>query len=169
MKKLSQVIIEQRIFMIRGRKVMIDRDLAELYGVETKYLNRQVKRNPDRFPEEFMMQLSESEKRELVTKWHRFAPLKHASNPPYAFTEQGVAMLSSVLNNQRAIKINILIIKVFLRMRELLLSHQGLAIKLGEMERKIEKHDQEIYAIMNTLKNLILRPEKSRRIIGFHP
>jgi hypothetical protein len=91
--------IENRILFIRGQKVMIDRDLAELYGVTTKYLNRQVKRNIERFPEAFMFTLSEQEKQELVTNWHRFDPIKHSVVFPYVFTEHGIAMLASVLNS----------------------------------------------------------------------
>ena len=107
---IPQEIIEQRIFLIREQKVMIDRDLAELFGVETKYLNRQVKRNIERFPKEFMFQLTKKEKNELVTNWHRFASLKHSSYPPFVFTEHGVAMLASVLNSKSAIKMSIHIV-----------------------------------------------------------
>ena len=97
--------VEQRIFLIRGQKVMIDRDLAELYGVTTKNLNRQVKRNILRFPQEFMFQLTQEEKEQLVPIWHRFKTMKHSTSLPYVFTEHGVAMLASVLNSDRAIKI----------------------------------------------------------------
>ena len=97
--------IEQRIFLIRGHKVMIDRDLAELYGVETKHLNRQVRRNIQRFPKEFMLHLTTEEKNELVTNCHRFKTMKHSSVLPYAFTEYGVAMLASVLNSEKAIQV----------------------------------------------------------------
>ncbi|MFA6025484.1 MAG: ORF6N domain-containing protein, partial [Ignavibacteriaceae bacterium] len=96
--------IESKILLIRGQKVILDRDLAELYGVETKNLNRQVKRNPERFPSEFMFQLTLSEKIELVTDWHRFNSLKHSTVLPFAFTEYGALMLASVLNSQRAIE-----------------------------------------------------------------
>lgn len=160
--------IEQRIFLIRSHKVMLDRDLAELYGVETKYLNRQVKRNRDRFPPEFMFQLSVSEKRELVTNWHRFASMKHASVLPYAFTEHGVAMLSSVLNSDRAVKINIAIIKTFVKIREMLSAHKELTEKLNRLERRIEKHDGEIHAIFDAIRRLMAPPERPKRQIGFH-
>lgn len=164
---MSNETIEQRIFFIRAQKVMIDRDLAELYGVETKYLNRQVKRNKERFPEEFMFQLTPNEKNELVTNWHRFASLKHSSAPPYAFTEHGVAMLSTVLNSDRAVQMSILIIKAFVRLRELLSTHKELAQKLVDLERKIEKHDAEIQAIFEAIRQLLAPPEKSKREIGF--
>jgi len=109
MKRLiiTQGLIENNIFLIRGQKIMIDRDLAKLYGVETKYLNRQVKRNIGRFPGEFMFQLNPEEKNELVTKCHRFETMKHSSVLPYAFTEHGVAMLASVLKSETAVKISI--------------------------------------------------------------
>ena len=110
-KLILQGAIEQRIFLIRGQRVMVDRDLAELYGVETKYLNRQVKRNKQRFPREFMFQLIPNERDELVTNWHRFESMKHSSVLPYAFTEHGVAMLASVLNSDIAVKISVTIIK----------------------------------------------------------
>lgn len=114
MKELiPQERIEQRIFLIRGHRVMIDRDLAELYGVKTKYLNQQVRRNIKRFPQEFMLPLTEEERDELVAICNRFRTMKHSSTLPYAFTEHGVAMLASVLKSERAIKISIIIIKTF--------------------------------------------------------
>jgi phage regulator Rha-like protein len=163
-------VIEQKIFLIREQKVMIDRDLAELYGVETKYLNRQVKRNLERFPEEFMFQLTVSEKDELVTNWHRFGPLKHSSALPYAFTEHGVSMLASVLNSDRAVKISINIIKTFVKLREIISTHKELAHKLAELEYKIEKHDGDIKAIFNAIRQLMapMPEEKPKPKIGFH-
>ena len=106
--------IEGMIFVIRGKKVMIDRDLARLYEVETKNLNRQVRRNIERFPEEFMFQLTAHEKNELVTNCHRFEPLKHSTSLPYAFTEHGVTMLAGALKSERAVKISIHIVKTFI-------------------------------------------------------
>ncbi len=166
-----QGAIEQRIFLIRGKKVMIDRDLAELYGVETKYLNRQVKRNKERFPEEFMFQLLPGEKNELVTNWHRFRPLKHSSALPYVFTEHGVAMLASVLNSERAVKISIIIIKTFVKLREILATHKEFAHKLAELERKLGRHDKSIKTLFKTVHRLMAVPEpKTNRVItGFGP
>ncbi|MFH1709807.1 MAG: ORF6N domain-containing protein [bacterium] len=135
-----QEAIETRIFLIRGQKVMLDRDLAELYGVETKYLNRQVRRNLERFPDEFMFLLSEQEKEELVTNWHRFKPLKHSTSLPLAFTEHGVAMLASVLNSESAIKISIFIIKAFVRLRRVLSAHKELARKLEQLEQRVGRN-----------------------------
>src|SRR5687767_110388 len=101
--------IEQRIFFIRKTRVMLDRDIAELYGVVTKYLNRQVKRNIERFPREFMFQLNMKERNELVTNWHRFGSLKHSTSKPFAFTEYGIVMLAAILNSDQAIKASIII------------------------------------------------------------
>ncbi len=170
MKKLTitQDLIENKIFLIRGQKVMIDRDLAKLYSVETKYLNRQVKRNIGRFPGEFMFQLNPEEKNELVTKCHRFETMKHSSVLPYAFTEHGVAMLASVLKSETAVKISIQIIKVFIKLKQILSTHKELAYKLAELERKIEKHDTQIQAIFKAIRQLMSVPGKPKRRIGFH-
>jgi len=161
-------LIEQRIFLLRGQRVMFDRDLVELYRVETKYLNRQVRRNRERFPREFMFQLTNNERNELVTIWHRFASLKHSSILPYAFTEHGVAMLSSVLHGKRAIHINILIIKAFVKLRKILANHKELSLRLKELEMRIEKHDDAIGAIFEAIRQLMAPPlEKPKRPIGF--
>ena len=149
---------------------MVDRDLAELYGVETKYLNRQVKRNKQRFPREFMFRLTEGEKDELVTNWHRFKSMKHSSVLPYVFTEHGVAMLASVLNSGIAVKISITIIKTFVKLREVLSTHKELAYKLAELEHKIEKHDEDIQAIFEAIRRLMAPPPiEPKPQIGFKP
>ena len=163
-------IVEHRIFIIRGHKVMIDRDIAELYGVETKYLNRQVRSNSARFPEEFMFQLTIKERNELVQICHRFKTMKHSTSMPYAFTEHGVAMLSGVLNSERAIKINIVIIKAFVKLREIISTHKELAQKINELEDKIERHDEHIRTIFEAIRRLMEpSPEPPKRRIGFHP
>lgn len=159
--------IENKIFMIRGQKVMIDKDLAELYNVETKQLNRQVKRNIKRFPAEFMFQLTEEEKIELVTNWHRFNSLKHSSSKPYAFTEHGVAMLASVLKSERAIRISIMIVKTFIKLKQYIKSHRELAGKISEIESKYNKHDTQIQAIFKALRKMIEEPVKPSKKIGF--
>ena len=146
---------------------MVDRDLAELYGVETKHLNRQVKRNIQRFPEEFMLQLTIEERNQLVTICHRFKTMKHSSSLPYVFTEHGVAMLASVLKSDRAVKISINIIKAFVKLREMLSTHKELAHKLAQLERKIEKHDDEIKLIFDAIRQLMTPPEPRRKRIGF--
>lgn len=127
-------IIENRIFIIRGCRVMIDRDLAELYSVQTKVLNQAVKRNIKRFPEEFMFRLNDNEKKELVTNCDRFHTLKHAGSNPYAFTEHGVAMLSSVLNSEQAIAVNIQVIKAFVKLREMAITNKELHDRLANFE-----------------------------------
>lgn len=158
--------IEQRIFNIQGQKVMLDRDLAELYGVKTKVLLQAVKRNIKRFPEDFMFQLAKEEfinlRSQIVTSsWGGRRYL------PYAFTEQGVAMLSTVLNSERAIQVNIAIMRTFVKLRQLSYTHKELAHKLNELERKIGKHDEDIKIIFEAIHQLMTPPEKPRRKIGF--
>ena len=161
-------VIEKRIFLIRGQKVMIDRDLAELYGVTTRNLKRQVRRNIQRFPKEFMFELTKEEWDELVPIWHQFKKMKHSYILPYAFTEHGVAMLASMLNSEKAIKMSIIIIKTFVKLREIIRAHKELAHKLSELENKIEKHDVEIQSIFEAIRQLMAPPpEPSKRRIGF--
>jgi len=166
---ISLELVASRIFEIRGKKVMIDRDLALLYGVPTKRLNEQVKRNIRRFPADFMFQLTRAEKEELVAICDRFNTMKHTTTLPYAFTEQGVAMLSSVLNSERAIQVNILIMRAFTKLREILLTHKDLALKIEALERKFTDHDEKIKAIFDAIKQLLEPiPEEAKRRIGFH-
>ena len=166
---IANEIIEERIFYLRGQKVMIDRDLAQLYGVETKYLNRQVKRNKERFPLEFMFQLNLKEKEELVTICHRFKMMKHSSTLPYVFTEHGVVMLSSVLRSKRAVQVNIAVVRAFIKMREMLNAHKELIVRLNALERKTGRHDVAIREIFKAIHQLMTQPEKSRSKIGFRP
>lgn len=151
--------IENKIFIIRGQKVMLDRDLAQLYQVETKVLNQAVKRNIERFPDGFMFKLNNSELKELVTNCDRFKTLKHSVSAPYAFTEYGVAMLSSILNSKRAIAINIQIIQTFIKMKEFALSHKDLSQRISELERYFvnyaQDNDEQIQKINETLNYLI--------------
>jgi len=163
--------IEKAILLIRGQKVMLDRDLAELYGVPTKVLKQAVKRNIDRFPSDFMFVLSRQEvanlKSQIVTS--SLPQWGGARYQPMAFTEQGVAMLSSVLNSKQAIKVNILIMRAFVRLREVVSTHKKLSVKLNELESKIEKHDESIQAIFEAIRQLMTPPEKPRKKIGFEP
>jgi phage regulator Rha-like protein len=159
--------IENRIYLIRGQKVMLDRDLAELYGVKTKALNQAVKRNPGRFPSDFMFQLNREEKNRLVTNCDRFEMLKHSSSLPYAFNEQGIAMLSSVINSEKAIQVNVAIIRIFVKLRRILSTHKKLAQKFKELEDKLGKHDVEIQAIFDVLRRLMAPEEKTIKKIGF--
>jgi hypothetical protein len=161
--------VENRIFLIRGQKVMLDRDLAQLYGVLTKRLNEAVRRNAERFPEEFMFQLSKQEKSELVANCDRFPTLKHSTSLPYAFTEHGVAMLSSVLNSEQAIRVNIMIIKTFVRLRQTLALHQELANKFRELENRVDGHESAILQLVEDIKRIVQFEEKPTRRIGFRP
>jgi len=159
--------IEDRILIIRGQRIMLDRDLAELYGVETKYLNRQVKRNMARFPQEYMFQLTQKEKNEVVTNWHHLHQLKYSHQLPFAFAEHGVAMLSAVINSERAIKLSIYIINTFVRLRHLINNSKLVESKLAKLENKLDGHDAEIGAIIKVLKKLVTEPEKPKGKIGF--
>lgn len=159
--------ILNRILLIRGKKVMVDRDLAELYGVTTKRLNEQVKRNTTRFPEDFMFQLTLEEKNELVANCDRFEMLKHATVTPYAFTEHGAVMLACVLNSKRAIEANIRIIRIFTAMREITLHNNELLLKLVKLEQKVDTHDESINLLFEAIKKMIETPPKQRNRIGF--
>jgi phage regulator Rha-like protein len=166
---IPQELIENKIYLIRGHKVMLDKDLAKLYEVPTKKLTQAVKRNIRRFPGDFMLLLTRQEVRNLrsqfvTSSWggRRYAP--------YVFTEQGVAMLSSVLNSERAIQVNIAIMRAFVKLRQILSTHKELAHKLDELERKIEKHDVEIRSIFEAIRQLMAPPvTKPRVITGFNP
>ncbi len=146
-------ILMQKIYMIRGRNVMLDQDLAELYNVKTKRLNEQVKRNISRFPEDFLFQLNKVEFNDLKSQ---FATSSWGGRrtPPLAFTDYGVLMLSSVLNSDRAIQVNIQIIRIFTKMREILLAHKDVVSKLEQMQYKLAEHDNNILLIFEYIKQL---------------
>lgn len=166
MKALVPIeIIEGKILLIRGQKVMLDRDLAQLYGVETRVLNQAVRRNIDRFPADFMLSLTREEIRNL-SQIVIGSKIKHAPNV-FVFTEQGVAMLSSVLNSERAVQVNIAIMRAFVKLRQMLSTNKELAQKLVQLERKTEKHDEEIKLIFNAIRQLMTHPEPKRSKIGF--
>jgi hypothetical protein len=156
--------IEQMIFLFRGQKVMVDADLAALYGVPTKVLNQAVSRNKRRFSSDFMFRLTKAERHELVTNCDRLHRLKHSSVFPRAFSEQGVAMLSSVLNSERAIQVNIAIIRAFVRLRQILSAHKDLERKLAALEKK---YDDQFKVVFEAIAELMTPPEKTRRKIGF--
>ena len=157
---LSQKEIENRIFTFQGVQVMIDRDLAEIYGVETKALNQAVKRNIERFPAPFRFQLTEHEKNELVTNCDRFDKLKHSSVLPYAFTEQCVAMLSAVLRSGTAIKVSIQIMQAFVEMRKIILNHVALFRRLDRIEHKQIETDHKFEQVFKALESRSQQPEK---------
>jgi ORF6N domain len=181
--------VAQNIRSVRGQKVILDFDLAALYGVTTKALNQAVKRNATRFPVDFMFQLTSEETHSLrsqfvttnrqvverevpATNWSQFvtSSSKHrgATYRPYAFTEQGVAMLSSVLNSERAVKVNIAIMRAFVKLRKTLETNRELARKFAELENRVGKHDEEITAIIEAIRQLMTPTETPRREIGFH-
>ena len=161
-------IIEQKIFLIRGKKVMIDSDLANVYGVETKVFNQAVKRNIKRFPEDFMFKLTSVEKNYVVTNCYRLRQLKYSPYRPHVFTEQGVAMLSSVLNSERAIKANIQIIRTFVKLREMIISNKELRLKIEAMERKYDKRFRVIFdTLRKLLENNQQEKTRTRELIGF--
>lgn len=162
---VHQEIIERKIYLIRGQKVMLDGDLAHLYGVKTYRLNEAVKRNMKRFPADFMFRLTEEEKAEVIAKCDHLKSLRFSPYLPYAFTEQGVAMLSSVLNSERAILVNIAIMRAFVRLREILASHKELARKLEELEKK---YDAQFKVVFDAIRELMTPADPPlRQRIGF--
>jgi len=158
--------IEKAILLLRRQKVMLDRDLAVLYGVETRALNQAVKRNRDRFPDDFMFELTRDEIRNISQSVICSSTMKHAKNA-YAFTEQGVAMLSSVLHSKRAVQVNIEIMRVFVRLREMMATHKELAFKLVELEERLEAHDEQIQNIFEAIRQLMTPPARETKKIGF--
>jgi phage regulator Rha-like protein len=172
---ISAQAITTKILIIRGKRVILDSDLAMLYGVKTKRLNEQVARNKKRFPEDFMFQLSWEEVeflRSQIATLNKSSTRssrrgKHIKYLPYVFTEHGVAMLSSVLNSERAIQVNILIMRAFTKLREILLAHKELATKIEALEKKYAEHDQTIKEIFEAIKQLFEPPPKPKPPIGF--
>jgi|SRR5580693_7359356 hypothetical protein len=160
--------IERKIYFIRDQKVMLDSDLAQLYEVTTGNLNLAVRRNRRRFPEDFMFHLTEEEAESLLLQIARSKTGRGGRrSPPYAFTEHGVAMLSSVLNSERAAQMNIVIIRAFIKLREVLSTHKDLARKIDGLEVKYQEHDQELKVVFDAIRKLISTPEPSKRKIGF--
>jgi len=162
-------VIKGKIFLIRGQKVLLDSDLAEMYGVDTKRLNEQVRRNITRFPPDFMFELNENEYASLRSQ---IATIKsgrgaHRKYLPNVFTEQGVAMLSSVLNSDRAVQVNIAIMRAFVHMRELAASNREIARKLDELEKKYDKHDRQFMVVFDAIRSLLAPPAAKKRKIGF--
>lgn len=161
-------LVMSKILLIRGKKVMIDRDLAELYGVPTKRLNEQVRRNMKRFPKDFMFQLTEKEKDEVVANCDHLESLKYSTVLPFAFTEYGAVMLASVLNSDRAIKVNIQIVRIYSLMREMLLTNQEILLKLERLERQTVQNTAEVQAVIEYLKQMLVPVEQvNRRKIGY--
>ena len=162
-------VVINKILLLRNKKVIVDKDIAELYGVITKRLNEQVRRNKKRFPEDFMFQLTQEEKEEVVANCDHLKNLKYSPNLPFVFTEHGAVMLASVLNNDRAIEVNIQIVRIFTQIREMLLTNKDILLKLEQLEKKSASHDEAIQLIFEALKKLITPPQESRQRIGFKP
>ena len=161
-------VIMSRVYQIREQKVMFDRELAELYGVETRVLKQAVRRNIDRFPEDFMFELTKEE----FADWRSQTVMSKRDRqglryPPFAFTEQGVAMLSSVLNSPQAIQINIQIIRVFTKLRQMVLTHQSILVKLNELESRVTNQDKSIHQLFDYLRQFISAQEEPPKQIGF--
>ena len=159
--------IEETILVVRGQRVILDMDLADLYGVTTKRLNEQVKRNRNRFPEDFIFQLTSKEKAEVVAICDYLKTLKFSPVRPVAFTEYGAVMVASVLNSKRAIDVSIYVVRAFVKLREMLGAHRELAQKLSELERKVESHDSHIRSLFEAIRQLMEPPMPKSRRIGF--
>ncbi len=174
MTKSSAVVkggrIQQRILLIRGVKVMIDADLAEVYGVPTRRLNEQVRRNRERFPDDFMFQLTADEKSEVIANCDHLENLKYSRALPLAFTEHGAIMAAAVLNSPRAVEVSIFVVRAFVQLRETIAGHKELTRKIARLERKLGDHDEQIMVLVEAVKQLMdpKLPPKKRRI-GFNP
>jgi phage regulator Rha-like protein len=163
-------VIEGKIFVLRGRRVMLDRGLAELYGVQVKRLNEQVKRNSDRFPDDFMFQLALDEGKAALLSRSQIATLERGQNikyRPYAFTEHGAVMLANVLRSPVAVRASIQVVRAFVHLRQMLATNQDLARKIEALERKVGKHDADLQAVLSVLQKLLQPPEPAKRPIGF--
>jgi hypothetical protein len=157
--------IEQRILLIRGEKVIVDADLAEFYGVPTKRLNEQVKRNKDRFPDDFMFQLSAEEKSEVVANCDHLSKLKYSTTLPYVFTEHGAIMAASVLNSQKAMEVSVYIVRAFVKLRQMISENKELSKRIVQIERHLANHDEQIIELVKVIKQLLKPdpPPKKRR------
>jgi len=160
--------IEQRILLVRGEKVIIDADLAEFYGVATKRLNEQVKRNRNRFPDDFMFRLNAEEKAEVVANCDHLQRLKYSRTMPYAFTEHGAIMAASVINSPIAIEMSVFVVRAFVKLRQTIAQHKELSRKITQLERGLAEHDSQIQSLVQAIKQLLnpKLPPKKRRI-GF--
>jgi hypothetical protein len=159
--------IERSILFIRGQKVMLDADLADLYGVATKVLNQAVKRNMDRFPGDFLFQLTAEEKAEVVTDCDHLAKLKFSPVLPYAFTEHGAIMAASVLNSPQAVEVSVFVVRAFVRLRELAGANREIMAKLEQLERRVVSHDKAIISLFDAIRQMMQPAEKGRKAIGF--
>jgi hypothetical protein len=162
--------VEERILLIRGEKVIVDADLAGFYGIPTKRLNEQVKRNRGRFPEDFMFRLTPGETAEVVAKCDHLAKLRFSKAMPYAFTEHGALMAASVLNTRRAVEVSVFVIRAFVRLRRAIAENPALSRRLDELERRLGDHDRQIIALIHAIRQLTSEaPVPKSRRIGFRP
>lgn len=159
--------IERCILFLRGEKVLIDADLAEFYQVSTKRLNEQVRRNRERFPEDFMFRLTPTGKSELVANCDRFNNLKHSNVLPCAFTEHGAIMAASVLRSSRAVQVSVFVVRAFVRLRRAVSEHQELSRKLEQLERHLAQHDRQILSLAKAMRQTLAPSTHSKRRIGF--
>ena len=168
MENIPIEIIEKKIYLIRNQRVMLDSDIANLYGVTTKRLNEQVRRNIERFPEDFMFQLTDEEYKILRSQFAT-SNIIHGGRRyiPYAFTEHGAIMAATILNSPKAVEMSIFVVRAFVKLREIASGNKELVRKLKELENKYEKHDKDIKAIIDAIRQLMSQPEKIKRKIGF--
>ncbi|MFA4973784.1 MAG: ORF6N domain-containing protein [bacterium] len=159
--------IENRILVIRGQRVMLDADLAYLYGVTTKRLNEQVKRNQGRFPADFMFKLTSEEWSELVANCDRFKNLKHSTVLPNVFTEHGAVMLANILKSMRAVDMSVYVVRAFIRLREIIYRNEELAKKIGDIEQRLAIHDKAVISIFQAIRKLMSPGPKKRKKVGF--
>ena len=168
MKQLNTLEnVEETILYIRGERVIIDSDLAKLYGVQTKTLNQAIKRNRHRFPEDFLFKLNDDEKHEVVTNCDHLIKLKYSNTLPYAFTEYGTIMAATVLNTDRAIHMSVFVVRAFVKLRKAMSVQTQLINKINKLEKKTVNHDVQIKALFDAVRQLISPSEKERRLIGF--
>ena len=159
--------LQQRILALRGERVMVDSDLAELYGVEARVLNQAVKRNLERFPVDFSFVLTKEEKQEVITKCDHLSRLKFSPHLPRVFTEHGAIMAASVLNRPRAVEMSVFVVRAFVRLRQMLIEHKELAERLDELEARIARHDNTLSTLVATIRQMAAPPSTSNRQIGF--
>lgn len=165
----STALVDSLILTIRGEKVLLDADLASIYGVPTKRLNEQVKRNADRFPEDFLFQLTPSEKAEVVANCDHLSGLKYSKNLPHAFTEHGALMAANVLNSPEAVKMSVHVVRAFIKQRELIAGQAEILKKLAQMDAKLLKHDDILRVIWKELQPLLAPPpDPPKKQMGFH-
>jgi len=159
--------VASKILNLRGQRVIIDADLARLYGVETRKLNQAVKRNIERFPDDFMFQITKEEKEQVITNCDHLSQLKFSSYFPKVFTEHGAIMAANILNSTKAVEMSIFVVRAFIRLREMFSTQKKLSDKLAELERRLSSHDKDINMIINAIRQLMAPPAQWKRKIGF--